>query len=201
MAGGMTDYSVKVTVRNGRILRLMRAAGIETQTELARRAGVGVNYLNAIIALRERPTLRDGQYREVVERIAGILNCDPDDMFSDAQRDMALASNSHVIEMDEAQVAMLAAPDMEASSWVRLEVQRLIAATELSEREIEIVEGINAGETLDDVGSRVGVSRERVRQIHIKALRKLKATGEMMDRAAGDAIALGRPMRLIGKST
>ena len=195
----MTDYSVKVTVRNGRILRLMRAAGIETQTELARRAGVGVNYLNAIIALRERPTLRDGQYRDVVERIAGILNCDPDDMFSDAQRDMALASNSHVIEMDEAQVAMLAAPDMEASSWARLEVQRLIAATELSEREIEIVEGINAGETLDDVGSRVGVSQERVRQIHIKSLRKLKATGEMMDRAAGDAIALGRPMRLIGK--
>lgn len=68
----MTDYSVKVSVRNGRILRMMREHGIATQAELARRAGLRMTDVNQIVNLRRKPIGAKGQFFESVERMAAI---------------------------------------------------------------------------------------------------------------------------------
>ena len=86
----MSDYAVKITIKNGRILSRMRACGIESLAELARRAGIQYSTLVAIVALKTRPIGRRGKWLAGVENVAGVLKCDVEDLFSDAQREMAL---------------------------------------------------------------------------------------------------------------
>ena len=174
MATSPHDYAVKVSVRNGRILRMMQAKGIANQMELARRAGVGVQSVNRVICLRDKPICRSGAWREVVERIAGVLGCDPEDMFSDAQRDMALETNSHELFMDEGAVASLASHDPEQVSWAKIEVERLLTAV-TSPRGRAIVMARAEGARLDELAEEYGVCRERIRQFEAKALRQMRA--------------------------
>ena len=164
------DYAVKVSVRNGRILRRMAERGIASQAELARRSGVSVTAINGIIALREIPTQRDGQWREVISRIAGVLNCDPEDLFSDAQRTMALESNSHTVFIDECDMALLASGDPEAAAWAKIEADRIIKLAG-SERNQAMMRARFEGATLEEAGDEFGVQKERVRQIECKMIR------------------------------
>lgn len=164
------DYAVKVSVRNGRILRRMEECGIASQTELARRAGVSAQNVNEIVALRKMPTRQNGQWREVISRIAGALNCDPEDLFSDAQRTMALPQNSHTVYMDECDVAAITGGDMEEAVWARIEAERIIKLAG-SERNQQLMRARLEGATLDEAGAEFGITRERVRQVECKMAR------------------------------
>lgn len=172
------DYAVKVTVRNGRILRLMREAGIETQAELARRAGISMTCVNAIVCLRNAPEKTNGEWRYGVEEIAAVLHCDPEELFSDVQRTLALPSNSHEVYLDEPQMAQLASGDMEREQWAKLEVQRLLEG--VTPRERAVIEAISEGCTFEEAGQVAAtdgfgpVSRARAREIYEKGLRRMK---------------------------
>lgn len=168
----MTDYSVKVSVRNARILRLMREAGIGTQAELCRRAEITPTTLSAFVNLRRVPINKDGTWAHGVEDVAGALGCDPEDMFSGAQMTMALERNSAVVELAEADMAQLAGGDLEESVYIKHEAQRLLAR--VSPRERMVLTEISNGGTLAEIADEMGVSVERVRQISAKAVRRLK---------------------------
>ena len=47
----------------------------------------------------------------------------------------------------------------------------------LTENEASVIEGRWFGSTLQEIGNEIGVSRQRVSQIEIRALIKLEATG------------------------
>jgi len=123
----MTDYAVKITVRNGRILRRMRERGINTLRELADKSGMGYSRLCAVVALTQRPTAKSG-WAAGIEDVAGVLMCDVDDLFTDAQRDNVLETNSREIYMSEPEVMALASGDMERATGIKLEVERLLLA-------------------------------------------------------------------------
>lgn len=185
----MSDYAVKITIKNARILRLMRSAGIDTVAELSRRSGVPQTELGKIIGLKKSPTLKDGQWASAVERMSAILRCDPEDMFTDAQSNMELKTNSHEVEMGEPEVmALTAGESMEDSSWARIEAQRLLAG--LGQREREIVEGMMQGGTYAEVGAEHNISVERARQIEQKALRKMRARTAISDKACANELAI-----------
>jgi|GEM_PF-1417886 len=187
----MSDYAVKVTIRNGRILRRMRELGIKSQVELAAKAGVSATTLNSIVALRRAPERTNGQWSHGVENIAAALRCDPEDLFTDAQKTMALPANSMETYMDEASViSLMAGDDMEESAWAKIEVQRLLAT--LTPRERAITEHMMEGGIYEDADPD-GCSRERIRQIHYKALRKMKAASVNFDRASRDAMGVELP--------
>lgn len=169
----MKDYSVKVSVRNGRILRRMREAGIGNQAELARLSGVNVNRICQLVNLRAAPLLKDGTWAHGIEDIAAVLRCDPEDLFSEAQRAMALAKNTVEIEMDEQQVARLASPDAERDTWMRIETRRMLDTLPPREREA-LERTVMSGETLAEVAADFGVGQERIRQLQAKAIRRLK---------------------------
>ena len=48
MAG---EYAVKISIRNGLILRRMKELGIKSQVELAKLAGLGVQEVNSLICI------------------------------------------------------------------------------------------------------------------------------------------------------
>jgi RNA polymerase primary sigma factor len=73
-----------------------------------------------------------------------------------------------------------AAADAVGQSQLRAVVEQLL--NELTPREAAVVRmrfGIDVGEarTLEEVGAQYELTRERVRQIEVKALRKLKSPG------------------------
>lgn len=183
----MSDYTVKVSIRNARILRLMREVGIDTIAELSRRSGVAQTELGKIIGLKKSPMLRDGQWALAVERMAAILRCDPEEMFTEAQSNMALQTNSLEVEMGEPEVMALAAGgSLEDSAWVKIEAQRLLDG--LGQREREIVEGMMQGGTYAEIGAEHNISVERARQIERKALRKMRARVTISDKSCANEL-------------
>jgi DNA-directed RNA polymerase sigma subunit (sigma70/sigma32) len=170
----MSDYAVKVTVRNGRILRLMKERGIRTQAELARLAGLRLQRVNELIGLRKAPENINGSWSHGIENIAAVLHCDPEDLFSEQQRTLALPKNSHEIYLDETQIASLSYTNFEESQMAKIEVERLLANIQ-SERGREVVEYRLNGYTYDDIANTIDLSIERVRQIEQREYRKIRA--------------------------
>jgi RNA polymerase primary sigma factor len=73
------------------------------------------------------------------------------------------------------------ADDLVAQSELRVETKALLS--ELPEREAEIIRlrfGLNGGvqKTLEEIGARLSLSRERARQLERDALKKLRAASE-----------------------
>ena len=167
------DYAVKVGVRNGRILRRMRELGISSQAELARIAGVAVQSVNVLVGLRKAPIGVRGEWASAVLSIASALRCDPEDLFSEGQRNLKLETNSTEVYMDEPEVRALMAGDGESAVWAKLEVERLLAMLP-NERMRTIIRQRAEGATFGEVGDDLGVSVERVRQLEIQAHRKMR---------------------------
>jgi len=171
----------------------MRDAGIDSVAEIARRAEVSPQSLGDVINLKLSPRKpSDGQWRDVVVRMAGVLQCDPEDLFSEAQEIMALPSNSRTAYLDEPQVMALSSANMEESTWAKLEVQKLLSC--LSERERRITEAIMDGATFNeateaDINGRSSV--ERMRQIYARSLRKMKRHAAQSDQEFAREMVMG----------
>jgi transcriptional regulator with XRE-family HTH domain len=176
----MSDYAVKITIKNGRILSRMRARGIHSLAELARQSGIRYQVLASIVALRKRPVGVKGKWIAGLENVAGVLQCDVDDLFSDAQREMALERNSGEVYMDEPEVMALTNGNPERAYWIKTEAQRLLDALP-NERTKSVVMRHMNGETLDEIAIDMGVTRERVRQIEQKAFRIMRGKVRLKD--------------------
>jgi len=170
----MSDYAVKVTIKNARILRLMRDAGITSQSDLARRAGVGPNDVGTLVNMKRRPTGKDTMWRPLVDKICFVLKCTPEDMFTEAQADMELETNSVVIDMDEPQVRALMSDDMERQVWAKLELQKLLDHV-TNPKDRVVMEARLDGATLDDIGRQFGRTREAIRHREARAMREMRS--------------------------
>jgi transcriptional regulator with XRE-family HTH domain len=176
----MSDYAVKITIKNGRILSRMRARGIDSLAELARQSGIQYQVLANIVALRKRPVGVKGKWIAGLENVAGVLQCDVDDLFSDAQREMALERNSGEVYMDEPEVMALTTGNPERAYWIKTEAQRLLDALPNERTKSVVIRHMN-GETLDEIAIDMGVTRERVRQIEQKAFRIMRGKVRLKD--------------------
>jgi hypothetical protein len=181
----MTDYSVKVTVRNGRILKAMRDAGYSSMAEFCRKTGYSYQVLSRLVSMTQTAYRANGEWRDAVLHLSSVLNCDPEDLFTGRQA-AGLATNSVEVDMGEEQVAALvsnvATPEaLEAGATV----ERLL--TFLNDRERSVVAARMEGATYRDVGCDMGFSAERVRQIEANAHRKMRGKMIRADQAARDA--------------
>lgn len=173
MMHSSNDYAVTVKIRNGRILSRMRAKGINTLPELAQKAGMPYKTLWAIVGMKMRPKGARGNWVAGLENVAGVLGCDVDDLFTDAQRESTLEKNSGEIYLDEPEIMALTAGDPEREYMIKAEAQRLLD-TLTKPRTKDIVERRLVGETLDEIGADYGISKDRVRQIEEKAYRSMR---------------------------
>ena len=174
----MSDYRIKISISNGRILRLMDEVGIETQVELARRAGLGVGDVNAIIKMRRMPKRHNGDWSDAARRIATILGVTPEEMFTDTQANGVLEQNSFEADLSEAQMGSLCGPDVATQLEHKDTVARLMEA--LPDRYRRVITARMEGATLEEVGEEMGVNRERIRQIEAKGIRIMKGQAQRL---------------------
>jgi RNA polymerase sigma factor (sigma-70 family) len=193
----MSDYRVRISVRNARLLRAIEQAGHRPGAQFA--AEVGISYSRALLPylnLTRSPLTPDGLLRECAWNLCDFLNASPSDLWSDAQL-QPLERNHSSIDLDADSVQALACGTATVDP-LRLashaQAGRIIegAIDSLTEREAYVIrERFFSETTLADLSERIGLTRERVRQIEKKALRKLRHVSRIPRELAGIADVIG----------
>lgn len=169
------EYLVKVTIRNNLILRQMKKLGIKTQTELAKLAGIPATTVGMLIGMKKRPLNKlSGEWLDTAFALSAALHMEPEELWTEKQRGMALDSNSREVSMSEDAVMQLASGDRLERNFI---ASKLVAdaLTTLRPREQAVIQArFFDGDTLEEIGNRQGVTKEVIRQLEAKALRKLK---------------------------
>lgn len=177
----MSDYALKISVRNGRILRRMRERKVGTIKQLAAMAGIGYQTAHRIVAMATPVySTQRGDYTQSAQSIAAALRSDPDDLFSEAQRTMVLATNTAETFVDEPTMALLSTPSAERQVWLQRELDHLMGL--LTDRERRVIEGRLDGLTLRDIADDEGVTPPSVQQLEKRATRKMRAAARRIAR-------------------
>lgn len=181
--GRPADYRVSVRVRNNRLLRAIEATGAESVAAWCRDAKLPQTQVNALITMRTAARLQSGEWSACALAVANALRQLPEDLFSEQQQHAPLAVRQVDREVDAADLAgLLSAPPTPECLLLTGEANSVVDAmlAALPPRERTVIEarlgldGDNDEKRLDEVGALIGVSRERVRQIEMKALRRMR---------------------------
>lgn len=175
MAG---EYAVKITVRNGLILRQMKKLGIKSQVELSKLTGISLQTLNSLITLRKAPrNTYTGEWVDAAFALSSALQVEPEELWTSAQQGMALERNNYEINMSEEHVKHLASGESTDKLALGGEQSRILrgALSNLTPREEQVVRRrFFDDDSLEEIAGDWGVSKTRIRQIECKALRKMK---------------------------
>lgn len=171
----MTDFSVKITVRNARLLRALQEAGYETQADLARAMSRNVSHVNALFSFRSSPLLASGEWSDLAMDISSFLHLEPEELWPEQLKNILLRKNSREISLSADEMKAIAAPrKMEID---RKSLDRLLNGLSPKDKKVLVLRyGLDGGGemTLDQVAKEFGVTRERIRQHEMRAIRTMK---------------------------
>ena len=193
----MSDYRVRISVRNARLLRAIERAGHRPGAQFA--ATVGISYYGALLPylnLTRSPLTPDGLLRDCAWNLCDFLNASPSDLWSDAQLS-PLKKNHSSIDLDADSVQALvcgsATTDpLQLASHTQAGRILQDAINSLTPREANVIrEHFFVGSTLDEIAETMDITRERVRQIENKALRKLRQESRIPQELASIADVIG----------
>ena len=178
----MTDYEVEIRVRNGRIKARMKEVGIDSVAQLCRCAGVPMGTLNPIVNMTRAPiSQRTGDLLPVVEKMAMALEINPWELFTEQQLTKRVEKNVAFLSMTEPEVrGLMSGLNGRYLTDGGINRKEQVIFTEkmladLRPRERGVLRAIYwDGLDREEVGAKVGVSKERIRQIEAKALRRIR---------------------------
>lgn len=180
------DYVVEIRIKNNHFVRHMRSAGFKTGAELARAAGVPIQYLHQYIALKRTPIGPKGEFRDDIIKIADILNCIPSELFPPQHLEKCLKTNKASFAADLMDVGAYLTGNQDTAKMAieyivdRENVDELFSMMHvLTHRERDVIErrfGLNdrPEETLDQIGKSYNVTQGVIRQNEARALWKIK---------------------------
>lgn len=194
----MSDFRVTVTIRNGRLLRAIEAAGYESAAAFARATDIPYQTLANYLSLKRAPIdSRTGEWTHTALTLAVALRAIPEDLFPPQFLTRCLERNSITREASFGELApALASPDPykvlqigEASSQLNN------ALSLLTPRQADVLRRRNGmapydrEQTLDEIAAAYGMTKERIRQIEGRAQRLLRHPGTRGGKAAAQAMA------------
>ena len=173
----MSDYRVKVTVRNDRLLRAIESKGYVAGQKFAEAAGVPYVTINNLISLKQSAIGSDGELRPAVEKLCAFLGAMPSELFTESALYHRLESNSVELSMDEAEAMQMLCPS-EAIEQNQLSgaIERMLdSLPSRGRRMIELRFGIGCKpHTLEEAGDVMGFGKERARRLEAQALRIMR---------------------------
>ncbi len=209
----MSDYTISIKVRNGRIRRRMAECGFSSVNELCHKSGLSPPKIGALLNLKLPPLTETGGWRRSAVALAEVLGCTCEELFSETQRTLALRDNRGECFITEAGLLKLSSrverPLLENPAEQLLEdvdeqtkievVRRALDGLKLTARQRRIIEshfGIGCEErTLADLAVELDVSQEFVRQCLGRTLWRLRrhklATRRSLLQAYQPADAMG----------
>jgi RNA polymerase primary sigma factor len=180
------DYRIEIKVKNNRLLSQMEKAGYFSVAKFAEAIGMNRSVIDRIVRMRSAALDEEGYYRPEALKIAEFLNCTPHDIYPPAQMRQVLTVNTAQVtananEMDSLTSSLRTLAFSPEQKMILDEAkqalkQLMLTLTPREHRILDLRFGLTNGEekTLEDIGSMFGLSRDRIRQIEQKALRKLK---------------------------
>ena len=177
----MKDYRITLKVRNNRILRAVEETGNKFGGKWCRANGVDYSKAVQLVAMTASPINDEGHLIEAAVQLCDALNKTPDDLWSKEQI-YPLEKNFSDMEMDHEQILALLPNDQrsiehDTSAVENAQASKLIGETlkSLTKREEECIRlRFYQDMTLEGCAQNMGITRERVRQIELRAIRKLR---------------------------
>ena len=190
----MSDYRVKISVTNARIRRAVEAAGYRSVLQMCKLNGLQITPTFNLVNMKQSPLTKNGKWRKTVLDLADALNVMPDDLFNERQKVITLGTNTSSRDVTENEMMAIAEQYVQDDRLEDLRdngAMREIAEEQaakllnntfldvLTPKQRQVLEmrfGLNDAPqmSLEQIGVKLGVSRERIRQIEGKALRRLR---------------------------
>jgi lambda repressor-like predicted transcriptional regulator len=168
----VSDFNIQVKVRNARLLRAIRAKA-ETAAEFSRLAGIEQNALSGLLTMRLSPMRKSGEWTTAAMRICEFVGCMPEEIWPKHMERFLLKKAETEIELSAAEVEAIA-EGSENQIQQRAMLERWIAKSGIAQRDIVLLQMRTDGATYEDCAKEFSVSRERVRQREVRAMRKIR---------------------------
>ena len=189
MTMDVKDFSVKITVKNNRILAAMNARGIKTFAELARLSLCRGDRLGQLISFQLSPQAY-GDWSDLAYNVSSALHVEPEELWPAHMKYLKSNKNVVILELDSEELSQISAPQearidqKELQEWIGHldpQKQRLLKAHLMD------------GDTLEEVGLTAGVNNRRVtgevaRQKVAKATRLLMHQSRLKGRTFEDFV-------------
>lgn len=161
----MSDFNVQVKVRNGRLLRAIRER-YGSVTEMSRQSGVNLHTISLFVNLKYSPILKNGEWSEPAFDVSSALRCEPEDLWPEQLKRIAIRRNVAEIESSAVQLAV---EGPERINMIRDCLTKALGASNINERHRFALQALADGLTLEETGVEMNVSRERARQLAARA--------------------------------
>jgi len=180
----MKEFRLKVSVRNNLLLLAIEAQGYTSVAEFERACEIGIGRINNLVAMREAPILQSGEFSQNAKLIMEVLGAAPTDLWTEQQLTIKLKTNSgeraidanivqHLLEQKDRTDYLPSPEDSLLAAETAAIVNEVLGTLKPREKDVLQQRFVNDS-TLQEVGNHHGLSKERIRAIESKALRKLR---------------------------
>jgi RNA polymerase sigma factor (sigma-70 family) len=180
----MKEFRLKVSVRNNLLLSAIEEQGYKSVAEFERACEIGIGRINNLVAMREAPILQSGEFSQKAKLVMEVLGAAPTDLWTEQQLTIKLKNNSgeraidanlvqHLLEQKNRTDYLPSPEDSLLAAETSAIVNEVLGTLKPREKDI-LVERFEKDLTLEEVGNHHGLSKERIRGIESKALRKLQ---------------------------
>ena len=168
----MEDFNIKVSVRNGRLLKAIRAR-YDSVADLSRQLVRGKSQLQSLVTMKAKP-FNDKGWTDLALDVAAMVGEEPEELWPEHIRELQLLKSTSEMEVGLDSVKRIIQDGSTEKTLTQFSAISDLSSG-LSPRERRCISlRFALHQSLEETAKVMGVTRERARQIECKALRKMR---------------------------